>query len=98
MPAAGLFHALLESHGPARHPIVEARAGFGARRRTRAIFHAFRRVFDEIVLIARDIFALLPNRRADGAVGMDRIVRPVAAPIIEIEPAREGPRDDFLGE
>src|SRR5215468_12119571 len=97
MPSAGLLHALLEGNRPRRHAIVETGAELGARGRAGAVFHPLAGIANELVLIGRDVLALEPDRRAQGAVGADGVAGPVAAWIIEIEPPWKRHGDDLAG-
>src|SRR5262249_61456811 len=52
----------------------------------------------ELILIRRHVLALEPDWRAHGAIGADGVSGPVAARIVEIEPARERHGNDLAGE
>src|SRR5258707_3715623 len=77
---------------------METAAGLGARGSARTILHALRRILDDVVLVGGDMLALLPDRRAHGAVRADRVARPVTARVVEGEATREGPGHDLAGE
>ncbi len=102
MTPARFDHALFERCGPGGHTIPEIRFRLCAGQGARAVAIAFRRIFHDVILIRRDQLALFPYRGAHGAVGVSRIIGPVAARIRKIEPARKCAGDyakaEFTGE
>src|SRR5437667_1539644 len=98
MPAHRILHAGLEGDRPGRHAVVESRSGLGARHRARAVAKPHRGVAHHLVLVRPDVLALEPDRRAHGAVRTDGIAWPVAARMVEIEPAGEGHRHGLAAE
>src|SRR5215204_7698762 len=98
MPAHDIPHALFESDGPARHAVIEDGARFGPRHRAGAITQTHGGIADHVVLIWRDMFADLPDRRAHATVRLDGVPRPVAAGIVEEEAARKRHSDGLVAE
>src|SRR6185503_12467646 len=72
----------------------EIRLRLGPRESAGAVAVALRRIPDDLVLIRRDQFVLFPDRCAHGAVGVDRVIRPVAAGIGKIKSAGKRAGDD----
>ena len=95
MAPVGLDHSFFKRRGPGRHAIVEIRIRFCAREGARAVAVAHRGILDHVVLIRRNRFALLPNRRANRAVGMDCIAGPVVARVGEVKPAGKSSGHNF---
>src|SRR5258705_13337041 len=98
MAAARFDHAFFKGRGPRGHAIPEMGLRFCPRNRARAVAIALRRIFHDLVLIRRDQFALLPDRRAHRAVGVDRVVGPIAAWVGKIESAGESAGDHAKNE
>ncbi len=94
MALAGFDHACFKRRRPGGHAIPENRLRFGLRQRARAVAVALGSVFDDFVLIRPDQLALLPDRRAHGAVGVNRVVGPVAARIGKVKAPGKCPGDD----
>ena len=94
MALAGFDHACLERRRPGGHAIPESRFRFGLRQRAGTVAVALTGIFDDFVLIRPDQLALFPDRRAHGAVGVNRVVRPVAARIGKVKSPRKCPGDD----
>src|SRR4029453_16683611 len=90
---AGFDHAGFERRGPSGHAIPKNCFWFCFRERARAVTIALRRIFHDVVLVRRDQFALFPDRRAHRAVGVYRVIGPIAAWIGKIESAGESAGD-----
>src|SRR6185312_16181165 len=92
MASANVFHRLDDGRRPACHAHVEPRSRLGDRIAARAVDGAVAGVDFHLVFVTPNGLVLEPDRRAHGAIGMERIVRPIAAWIGEIEPPRIGHR------
>ena len=90
MAPASFDHPFFKSRRPGGHAIPEIAIRLGTRKGAGAVAIALGRILDDIVLVRRDQLALFPDRRAHGAVGVDRIVGPISARIGEIESAGKG--------
>src|SRR5262245_46493395 len=84
MAAASFDHAFLEGRGPRRHAIPEIGLGLCACESARPVTVALGWIFYDVILIGANGFVLFPDGRADGAVGVNRVVRPIAARIGKI--------------
>ena len=89
MAPASFDHPFFKSRRPGGHAIPEIAIRLGTRKGAGAVAIALGRIFDDIVLVRCDQLALFPDRRAHGAVGVDRIVGPISARIGKIKSARE---------
>ena len=98
MAPVGLDHSFFKGRGPGRHAVIEICIRLCARERARAVAVAHGRVFHNVVLVRGDRFALLPDRRAHCAVGMDGIAGPVAAGVGKVESAGKSAGDNFEAE
>src|SRR5262249_42028083 len=95
MAPVGLDHSFFKGCWPGSHAVIKVCIRLCARKCARTVAVAHRRVFYNIVLIPCDGIALLPNRRAHRAIGMDGIAGPIAAGVGKVKSSRKSPGNDF---
>src|SRR5262249_10579887 len=98
MAPAGLDHSFFKGCWPGSHAVIKVCIRLCARKCARAVAVAHRRVFHDVVLVGSDRFALLPERRAHCAVGVDGIAGPIAARVGKVKSSRKSPGNDFEAE
>src|SRR5262249_10374881 len=98
MTPIGLDHSFFKGCWPGCHAVIKVCVRFCARKRAGTVAVAHGRIFHDVVLVGSDRFALLPERGAHCAVGVDGIAGPIAAGVGKVKSSRKCPGDDFEAE
>src|SRR4029079_5179775 len=96
VPRANVLHPLDDGPRPGSHAAVEHRTRARRRIAARSVNVAIGDVRLDLVLVRSNRLAPAPDWRANGAVGMECVIRPVMVGMIKIEAAREGHRANLV--